>query len=368
MNQHQGVSSIEEILADYKAGKMVILVDDEQRENEGDLVIAASCVTAKDINFMASNGRGLICLTLTEERCRQLNLPLMVSHNNARYSTNFTVSIDSSRDISTGISAADRAITIQRAIAADATETNIVTPGHVFPVMAQPGGVLTRAGHTEAGVDLARLAGFVPASVICEILNPDGSMARLEDLIKFGVQHKIRIGTIADLIRYRLKVKPTVVRATESSLKTRHGTFRVFIYEDAELQKVHMALMIGEPYPDTPTLVRVHSHRGVYDTLIEARGIKSWSVDAALARIASEGCGVVVLLEYSDDKNAVQRRVSGEIEGTDESGELRMIGAGSQILSDLRVGIVRVLGTPKKTHALSGFGIKVVEYIDRSGA
>lgn len=365
MTHHHKVSSTEEIITDYKAGKMVILVDDEQRENEGDLVMSASCVTADDINFMALNGRGLICITLTAERCRRLNLPLMVSHNNARYSTNFTVSIDSAKDITTGISAADRATTIQRAIASDATEKDIVTPGHVFPVMAQPGGVLTRAGHTEAGVDLAKLAGFEPASVICEILNPDGSMARLEDLIKFGTQHNIHIGTIADLIRYRLRVQPTVTRVTESSLETRHGIFRVFIYEDSELGKVHMALVTGDPEPDKPTLVRVHSHRGVYDALAEARGAESWSVDSALARIASEGCGVVVLLEYSDDTSALKRRLLGEMGDHDQDGELRMIGAGSQILSDLKVGEVRVLGTPKKTHALSGFGIKVVEYIDR---
>jgi 3,4-dihydroxy 2-butanone 4-phosphate synthase/GTP cyclohydrolase II len=369
VNQHSKVSSIEKILSEYKAGKMVILVDDEERENEGDLVISASCVTAEDINFMASHGRGLICLTLTEERCRQLNLPLMVSHNNARYSTNFTVSIDAASDVTTGISAADRSITIHRAIMKNASEEDIVTPGHVFPIMAQPGGVLTRAGHTEAGVDLARLCGFQPASVICEILNSDGSMARLKDLIKFGQVHGIRIGTIADLIRYRLDSEPTVTRVAESQLKTRHGTFRVVIYEDAELNKVHLALVVGSISPDQSTLVRVHSHRGVYDTLTDVLGIETWSVDSALERIAAEGRGVVVLLEYSDDTAALKRRLRGETgSNNEEDGELRMIGAGSQILSDLQAYKVRVLGTQKKTHALSGFGLEVVEYIDRLGS
>ncbi|MBL09765.1 MAG: 3,4-dihydroxy-2-butanone-4-phosphate synthase [Acidiferrobacteraceae bacterium] len=358
------VSSIEQILDDYKAGKMVILVDDEERENEGDLVIAASCVTPEAINFMASKGRGLICLTLTEERCLQLQLPLMVSHNNAKYSTNFTVSIDAAEDISTGISAQDRAITIERAIAADSTHNEIVTPGHVFPVMAQPGGVLTRAGHTEAGVDLATISGLEPASVICEILNDDGSMARLPDLIRFGKIHDIRIGTIADLIKYRLSVQPTVVRVDDSIINTRQGEFRGFIYEDKELKKIHMALVYGNIKSTKSTLVRVHSHRGVYDALSVARGTESWSVDSALARIVKEGAGVVVLLQYSDDVNTLKRRLHDEITNDDHNGELRMIGAGSQILSDLKIQKVRVLGTPKKTHALSGFGIKVLQYID----
>jgi 3,4-dihydroxy 2-butanone 4-phosphate synthase/GTP cyclohydrolase II len=365
MNRVPEVSSIEQILADYKTGKMVILVDDEQRENEGDLVISASCVSAEDINFMATHGRGLICLTLTEERCRILNLPLMVSHNNARYSTNFTVSIDAATDVTTGISAADRASTIRAAVAEDASADSVVTPGHVFPVMAQPGGVLTRAGHTEAGVDLARLCGFEPASAICEILNPDGTMARLEDLFGFGQRHGIRIGTIAELIRYRLRVEPTVWRVSESRVKTKYGDFRAVIYEDAELHQVHLALIVGTLVPGQSTLVRVHSHRGVYDTLAAARGTQRWSVDAALSRITKEGCGVVVLLEYSDDATSLDRRLRGDMTENVENGDLRMIGAGSQILSDLNVGKVRVLGTPKRTHALSGFGLEVVDYIDK---
>ena len=217
------VSLIEDVLADYRGGKMVILVDDENRENEGDLVIAAEFVSADDINFMAAHGRGLICLALTEERCRQLNLSLMVNQNNSRYSTNFTVSIEAADGVTTGISAADRARTIQTAVGEKASAKDIVTPGHVFPIMGQPGGVLTRAGHTEAGIDLARLSGLVPASVICEILNPDGTMARLPDLTTFAATHDLRIGTIADLIRYRLESEPTVWRVSEHPIATRYG-------------------------------------------------------------------------------------------------------------------------------------------------
>jgi len=265
-NNEISVSPIEEILEDYKAGKMVILVDDEDRENEGDLVIAAGCVTADDINFMASYGRGLICLTLTEERCRRLSLPLMVRDNNSRYSTNFTVSIEAAEGVTTGISAADRTTTIHTAVSEGASADDIVTPGHIFPVMAQPGGVLTRAGHTEAGVDLARLSGFEPASVICEILNPDGTMARLPDLVGFGEKHELRIGAIADLIRYRLKNEPTVWRVSENRVQTRHGVFRAIIYEDAELRHVHLALVSGEITPDAVPTSTVYPSGFCFDS------------------------------------------------------------------------------------------------------
>ena len=364
-NNEISVSPIEEILEDYRAGKMVILVDDEDRENEGDLVIAAGCVTADDINFMASYGRGLICLTLTEERCRRLNLPLMVRDNNSRYSTNFTVSIEAAEGVTTGISAADRMTTIHTAVSEAASADDIVTPGHIFPVMAQPGGVLTRAGHTEAGVDLARLSGFEPASVICEILNPDGTMARLPDLVGFGEKHGLRIGAIADLIRYRLKNEPTVWRVSENRVQTRHGVFRAIIYEDAELRHVHLALVSGEITPDVPVIVRVQTHRGVYDMLAEARGVRRWSVDAALERIAEEGAGVLVLLAYDDDTTTLDQRLRGEAGVDGEGRELRMLGAGSQILADLNVGKVKVLGTPLRTHAISGFGLEVVDYVSQ---
>ena len=363
-----GVSPIEEVLQDYRDGKMVILVDDEDRENEGDLVIGAGFVTAEDINFMAAQGRGLICLTLTEERCRHLKLPLMVNDNNARYSTNFTVSIEAADGVSTGISAADRAHTIRTAVSENATGEDIVSPGHVFPIMAQPGGVLTRAGHTEAGVDLARLAGIEPASVICEILNPDGTMARLPDLLEFGRAHGLKLGTIADLIRYRMRTEPTVWRISENIVSTRHGDFRAVIYEDGELQQVHMALVHGTIEPQTAAVVRVHTHRGAFDMLAEAREAQSWSVDSALERIAQEPSGVLVLLTYSEDAAQLDRRVRGESATDGKERELRMLGAGSQILSDLGAGKVRVLGTPLRTHALSGFGLEVLEYLPDSRA
>jgi len=238
-----------------------------------------------------------------------------------------------------------------------------VSPGHVFPIMAQPGGVLTRAGHTEAGVDLARLAGIEPASVICEILNPDGTMARLPDLLEFARTHGLKLGTIADLIRYRMRTEPTVWRISENIVSTRHGDFRAVIYEDGELRQVHMALVHGTIEPQAPAVVRVHTHRGAFDMLAEAREAQSWSVDSALERIAQAPCGVLVLLTYSEDAAQLDRRVRGESATDGKERELRMLGAGSQILSDLGAGKVRVLGTPLRTHALSGFGLEVLEYL-----
>ena len=366
------VSPIEDVLEDYRRGKMVILVDDEDRENEGDLVIAAEFVSANDINFMAGQGRGLICLALTEDRCRQLNLSLMVNQNNSRYSTNFTVSIEAADGVTTGISAADRARTIQTAVRENASAKDIVTPGHVFPIMAQPGGVLTRAGHTEAGIDLARLSGLVPASVICEILNPDGTMARLPDLVTFASTHDLRIGTIADLIRYRLGAEPTVWRVSEHAISTRHGDFRGIIYEDSELRSTHLAMVRGVINGTAEVMVRVQSHRGVFDLLGEARGVVRWTVDQALRRLSEEEQGVLILLEYSEDAGGLERRLRGESTlgaVQEEDGyDLRMLGAGSQILANLGVRQVRVLGTPRRTHALSGYGLEVTGYVDEPGA
>ena len=366
------VSPIEDVLEDYRRGKMVILVDDEDRENEGDLVIAAEFVSANDINFMAGQGRGLICLALTEDRCRQLNLSLMVNQNNSRYSTNFTVSIEAADGVTTGISAADRARTIQTAVRENASAKDIVTPGHVFPIMAQPGGVLTRAGHTEAGIDLARLSGLVPASVICEILNPDGTMARLPDLVTFASTHDLRIGTIADLIRYRLGAEPTVWRVSEHAISTRHGDFRGIIYEDSELRSTHLAIVRGVIDETAEVMVRVQSHRGVFDLLGEARGVVRWTVDQALRRLSEEEQGVLILLEYSEDAGGLERRLRGEstlgaVQEEDRY-DLRMLGAGSQILANLGVRQVRVLGTPRRTHALSGYGLEVTGYVDEPGA
>ena len=366
------VSPIEDVLEDYRRGKMVILVDDENRENEGDLVIAAEFVSANDINFMAGQGRGLICLALTEDRCRQLNLSLMVNQNNSRYSTNFTVSIEAADGVTTGISAADRARTIQTAVRENAGAKDIVTPGHVFPIMAQPGGVLTRAGHTEAGIDLARLSGLVPASVICEILNPDGTMARLPDLVTFASTHDLRIGTIADLIRYRLGSEPTVWRVSEHAISTRYGDFRGIIYEDSELRSTHLAIVRGVIDGTAEVMVRVQSHRGVFDLLGEARGVVRWTVDQALRRLSEEEQGVLILLEYSEDAGGLERRLRGESTlgavQEEDGHDLRMLGAGSQILANLGVRKVRVLGTPRRTHALSGYGLEVTGYVDEPGA
>ena len=366
------VSPIEEVLEDYRRGKMVILVDDEDRENEGDLVIAAEFVSADDINFMAAHGRGLICLALTEDRCRQLNLSLMVNQNHSRYSTNFTVSIEAADGVTTGISAADRARTIQMAVRENAGAKDIVTPGHVFPIMAQPGGVLTRAGHTEAGIDLARLSGLVPASVICEILNPDGTMARLPDLVTFASTHDLRIGTIADLIRYRLESEPTVWRVSEHTISTRYGDFRGIIYEDSELRSTHLAIVRGVIDETAEVMVRVQSHRGVFDLLGEARGVVRWTVDQALRRLSEEKQGVLILLEYSEDAAGLERRLRGESTlgavQEEDGHDLRMLGAGSQILANLGVRQVRVLGTPRRTHALSGYGLEVTGYVDEPGA
>ncbi len=367
-----GICDIEEIIEDFQQGRIVIMVDDEDRENEGDLLIAAERIRASDINFMASHGRGLVCLTLTQERCEHLQLSLMVNDNNARYSTNFTVSIEAADGVTTGISAADRATTVLAAVHPDAQPADLLTPGHIFPVMAQPGGILTRAGHTEAGVDLARLAGFVPASVICEILNEDGSMARLPDLLEFGKKHGVKIGTIADLIRYRLAHEPTVHRIAESTLMTNYGEFRVVAYENIVDNSTHLALVKGQIDPAVPQLVRVHVFTGVLDMLSELRSDHPWSLDAALRAIDAAGSGVLTILQYhADDGEPLPvddevKMASSPVPTRDADegiSDLRMLGVGSQILSDLNVGKMRVLGTPRKVHGLSGFDLEIIDYI-----
>ncbi len=365
------LSDIREIIDDYRRGKLVILTDDENRENEGDLLIAAEKVTADAINFMASHARGLICLTLTEERCRQLGLSLMVAANNSRFSTNFTVSIDAAAGVTTGISAADRAATVLSAVKPDATPNDITTPGHIFPLMGQPGGVLTRAGHTEAGIDLARLAGLEPASVICEILKPDGSMARLPDLLAFSRQHDIKISSVAALIRHRMHHEPTVKRIAESKVATADGEFRIIAYHDIIEDETHIALVKGEIQRETPTLVRVHVESGLFDVFRELQKAIKWPIRAALQRIRQEGSGVLVILRYNEPGVEIVKRLRhSSMEGKDiqfpwhESGDdLRMLGVGSQILADLGVGKMRVLGAPKRAHALSGFDLEIVEYV-----
>jgi 3,4-dihydroxy 2-butanone 4-phosphate synthase / GTP cyclohydrolase II len=364
-------STIEEVVADMRAGKMVIIVDDENRENEGDLIMAAAKVEPEHVNYMARYGRGLICLTLSRERCRQLGLPLMVSSTDKKLATNFTVSIEAAEGITTGISAHDRAHTIRTAVAKDARPEDLLQPGHVFPLMAQPGGVLTRAGHTEAGCDLARLAGFEPAAAIVEILNEDGTMARRPELEIFARHHGLRIGSIADLIRYRLEKEKSVERIVEKMVDTEFGEFKLVCYEDHISSNVHAALVKGDVTTGEPVLVRVH----VQDTLVDVMGVGAtqlgWPLRAALQRIAAEGRGVAVVLRHPESPrqfinavNAMHARVD-ESSKKDGGGVLRTYGTGSQILHDLGVTRMRVLSTPKQMHAISGFGLEVSEYIEK---
>ena len=368
------LNSIEEILADLRAGKMVVIMDDEDRENEGDLLMAAECVTAKDINFMARYGRGLICLTLTREHCRELRLPLMVSATDAEQTTNFTVSIEAAEGVTTGISAHDRALTVQAAVKPGARAEDLRQPGHIFPLMAQPGGVLTRAGHTEAGCDFARLAGFQPASVIVEIMNEDGTRARRPDLEVFAREHGLKIGTIADLIRHRLDVEPSVERLVERPITTAHGDFKLVVYEDQMQRHVHLALIKGDLKGDKPPLVRVH----LLDTLRDIVGAQlqfgGWSLDQALERVAADGTGVVVLLrggETSRDLldavaalSPTGQRTPRAVTSLQTGSVLRTYGVGARILRDLGIHRMRVLSSPKQMHGLSAFGLEVTEFVD----
>jgi len=367
------LSPIEDIVEDIRQGRMVILMDDEDRENEGDLIMAAQWVRPEDINFMARYGRGLICLTLTEERCRQLGLPLMVSRNEEAQGTNFTVSIEAAQGVTTGISAADRATTIRAAVAPDAKPSDLVQPGHVFPLMARPGGVLTRAGHTEAGCDLARLAGLEPAAVIVEILNEDGTMARRPDLERFAARHGLKMGTIADLIEYRLRHEKTVARVAECRLPTEHGEFRLLAYRDTLDDQVHFALCKGRVDPQRPTLVRVHQRDDLCDVFGGLREGLPPPLSRVLQRLAGEESAVVVVLRKPEDPAALIRRLR-QFQLHDESGraapppersvpDLRGFGLGAQILADLGVRRMRVLGHPRRMHALSGFGLEVEEYL-----
>jgi 3,4-dihydroxy 2-butanone 4-phosphate synthase/GTP cyclohydrolase II len=363
-------SKIEDIIADVRDGKMVIMVDDENRENEGDLLMAADRVRPEDINYMATHGRGLICLTLTRERCAQLRLPLMVNDTDRHHATNFTLSIEAAEGITTGISAHDRARTIRAAVAASAKAEDLRQPGHIFPVMAQPGGVLTRAGHTEAGCDLARLAGLEPAAAIVEILNEDGSMARRPDLERFARDHAIRIGTIADLFRYRLEKERNVERISEVVVDTDHGEFTMYCYDDRVNRAVHVALVKGDLSRTDNPLVRVH----IQDTLGDVIGVKSrslgWPLDSAIKRIAEEQVGVVVLLreqessrdfieaveDLDETRNDIRDRRSGD-------SVLRTYGVGAQILRDLGLSKIRVLSAPKHMYAISGFDLEITEYV-----
>ena len=370
-NDISGISSIESILQDFRAGNMVILVDDESRENEGDLLISAEHVTADHINFMATHGRGLICLSLSEQRCRQLDLSPMVRENTSPYSTAFTVSIEAARNVSTGISAADRATTIQAAVHPDASPSDIVTPGHIFPIIAEPGGVLTRAGHTEAGSDLAKLSGLEPASVLCEILSPDGTMARLNQLIEFSKHHGIRIGTIADLIRYRLETESTISRDYESTMMTEFGEVKAISYNDEVRGNTHLALVYGDINSDIPTMLRVHVFTGMIEVLDAITfGGHSWSVRKALQSIVEAGSGAIVILNYQHEFGEITDNIQERQQESEDAGgnnDIRIIGVGSQIAADLGFGKLRVLGHPMKLHGLSGFGLHIVEYLPPTG-
>ena len=365
------INSIEEILADIRQGKMVILMDDEDRENEGDLIVAAECITPEMINFMAVHARGLICLTLTDKRCEQLKLPLMVSNNGAAYSTNFTLSIEAAEGVTTGISAADRALTVKRAVMANASPEDIVQPGHIFPLMARPGGVLSRAGHTEAGCDLARLAGYEAASVIVEIMNDDGTMARRPDLEKFAEKHQLKIGTIADLIHYRTLNETTVERESEQSVQTEAGEFNLITYRDTVHGLSHLAFVKGSPQADKPTVVRVHIADPARDLagVLTPSGKQGWSMNKAMQYVGEIGEGVVVLIDTVDKPTDMATRFASSLnppngKGADKSGSgtYLTVGTGSQILRDLGIRKMKLLSSPMK-FSVTGFDLEAVEFI-----
>jgi 3,4-dihydroxy 2-butanone 4-phosphate synthase/GTP cyclohydrolase II len=363
-------ADIKEIIAELKDGKMVIMVDDENRENEGDLIMAAEKVRPEDINYMATHGRGLVCLTLSRERCKQLRLPLMVSDTDEHHATNFTISIEAAEGITTGISAHDRARTIQAAVAPGARPEHISQPGHIFPVMAQPGGVLTRAGHTEAGCDLARLAGLEPAAAIVEILKSDGSMARRPDLEIFAKEHDLKIGTIADLIRYRLDTERNVERIAEEVVETEYGEFTLYCYDDHVNRAVHVALVKGDlESVDTP-LVRVHLQDTLGDVIGVQSGSHGWPLSNAIKRIAEEEVGVIVLLrdqessrDFMDSFESLKQQHDDLEDRRSGDDVLRTYGIGAQILRDLGLSKIRVLSAPKHMYAISGFDLEITEYV-----
>lgn len=369
------LNTVEELIEDLRQGKMIVLMDDEDRENEGDLIMVAELVRPEDINFMATHARGLICLPLTSERCEQLDLPLMVRDNKSSFATNFTVSIEAATGVTTGISAADRARTIHAAVNPDAKPEDIVQPGHIFPLIAQPGGVLSRAGHTEAACDFAKLAGYSPAGVLVEIMNEDGSMARRPDLEKFARKHGLKIGTIAELIHYRTLKEKTVECVNTRQVETLFGPFELRTYRDLARGDFHFVLMKGEINPATPTLVRVH----VMDIARDVLSIKRfapddapvWTYHQALERVSKEG-GVVLLLCHDETTQAVDESIDWLISGRQQrpNSEVlyKQVGTGSQILRDLGVGKMRVMSAPMRYSALSGFDLEVVEYVCPPGA
>lgn len=365
-----GISPVEDIVADIKAGRIVILVDEEDRENEGDLVLAADHVTPEAINFMAKFGRGLICLTLTRERCERLQLPPMVPRNGTKMGTAFTVSIEAAEGVTTGISAADRARTVQVAVAKGAQASDLVQPGHIFPLQAVEGGVLMRAGHTEAGCDLAAMAGCTPASVICEIMKDDGTMARLPDLQQFAAEHGLKIGTIADLIEYRSRTESLVSRVGQRPMQTAFGEFTAHAFRDGPSGALHLALVKGSWEPDDVVPVRVHEPLSVLDALEVGRSMHSWSLEASLRHLQDAGKGVAVLLNCGETGD----QLLAQFEGTARSAQapergrmdLRTYGVGAQILRECGVQRMALLGTPRRMPSMTGYGLEVTGFVGRT--
>jgi len=363
--ERTSISPTVEIIAEVRAGNIVVLVDDEDRENEGDLIFAADFVTPEKVNFLATHGRGLICMPLARAHAERLGLKPMVSENRSRHGTNFTVSIEAAEGIATGISAHDRALTIRVAAAAGALAADIVQPGHVFPLVAQDGGVLVRAGHTEACCDLARLAGLTPVAVLCEVMKDDGTMARLPDLLEFSAQHGLKIGTIADLIEYRSRNESLVSRSCEREIETAWGRFRLVAFHDLPTRATHLALVAGKPRFDAETLVRVHEPLSVLDLLDSGPGTHSWGVGEALAAIAAAGTGVMVLMNCHETSAALDARLAETPQQHQgRSMDLRTYGIGAQILRELGVGRMRLMAAQRKMPSMAGFGLEVTGYAE----
>jgi 3,4-dihydroxy 2-butanone 4-phosphate synthase/GTP cyclohydrolase II len=368
------ISSTQEIVAELRAGRMVILVDEEDRENEGDLVLAADFVTPEAINFMVKHARGLVCLTLTEQRCQQLDLSMMTARNGTSFGTNFTVSIEAAEGVTTGISAADRAKTIQVAVAKNAAPSDIVQPGHIFPLKAQAGGVLMRAGHTEAGCDLTEMAGLTPASVICEIMKDDGTMARLPDLLEFAREHNLKIGTIADLIHYRSQNECLVERIAERPMNTLFGEFRLIAFRDKPSGSAHLAMVHGDLAPNLECLVRVHQPVSILDLLESQATTHSWTMASAMQAIKQSERGVMVLLNCEESAEQLFAQFAAldtpEVrhKGRAASMDLRTYGIGAQILKDLGVGKMQLLASPRKMPSMTGFDLEVSGYLAKPAA
>ena len=363
LKRSKSISPITEIIEEIRQGRMVVLLDDEDRENEGDLVMAAQYVTPEDINFMSKHGRGLICLTLTEERGKQLNLSPMVARNGTKMGTNFTASIEAAEGVTTGISAADRAHTIQTAVHVNARPMDVVSPGHVFPLIAQKGGVLVRAGHTEAGCDIAKLAKLDASAVICEILKDNGEMARLPDLLDFAAKHDLKVGTIADLINYRSQTESLVKRVAERLIETPFGPFQLIAYQESIANQTHLALIKGDIAADKSVLVRVHEPLSVLDLLDASNKSHSWSLPDAMQMISQADAGVIVMLRRDEKSEDVIHAINSANFPANNQYTLKDYGIGAQILRDLGVVKMRLMAEPRKMPSMAGFGLQVTEFV-----